>query len=70
MIPSNVLMISPDVLMVSFECTEHLNVLNTPDVLNIPRCTEHTLYRVLINMTKTIESTLDKRKYGFGVLLT
>ena len=23
------------------------DVLNTPDVLNIPRCTEHTLYRVV-----------------------
>ena len=33
--------IPPNVLMVSLRC------LNTPDVLNIPRCTEHTLYRVM-----------------------
>ena len=38
-------MISPDVLMVSLRCTEH-----PPDVLNIPRCTEHTLYRVITGM--------------------
>ena len=38
--PSGVLMISPDVLMVSPD------VPNSPHVLNIPRCTEHTLYRV------------------------
>ena len=24
------------------------DVMNTPDVLNIPRCTEHTLYRVIL----------------------
>ena len=33
----------PDELMVSPRCTEH-----PPDVLNISRCTEHTLYRVII----------------------
>ena len=40
-------MISPDVLMISPD------VLNTPDVLNIPRCTEHTLYRVILVPEKT-----------------
>ena len=55
---------SPDVLMISPTCIViSANVLNTPrfihdippmyswyppDVLNIPRCTEHTLYRVVI----------------------
>ena len=49
-------------IMISLRCTEHPrcthdippmyswyppDVLNTSDVLNIPRCTEHTLYRVL-----------------------
>ena len=31
------------------------DVLNTPDVLNIPRCTEHTLYRVIPFMDKECE---------------
>ena len=38
--PPDVLMIFPDVLMVSHD------VPNSPRVLNIPRCTEYTLYRV------------------------
>ena len=37
----DVLMISPDVLMISPD------VLNTPRCTEIPRCTEHTLYRVV-----------------------
>ena len=38
--PPSVLMISPDVLMVLPD------VPNSPHVLNIPQCTEHTLYRL------------------------
>ena len=36
---------SPDVLMVSLQCTEHpsMYLMNPPDVLNTPRCTEHPL---------------------------
>ena len=74
---ADILMISPDVLMVSLWCTEYRliyswypsdvlehppmyscyppdvlmvspDVMNTPDVLNIPWCTEHILYRVNI----------------------
>ena len=44
----------PDVLMIRCRCTHGIPLytehppdkLNTPDVLNIPRCIEHTLYRV------------------------
>ena len=40
----------PDVLMIFPQCTEHPPMYWTPpDVLNIPRCTEHTLYRVQIS---------------------
>ena len=70
---SNVLMISSTCIMKSPD------VLNTPNVLTIspccthgipqctehPRCTEHTLYRVLTSMTETIQSTLDKEKTWF-----
>ena len=39
----------PNVLMISSRCTEHPSMYWTsPDVLNISRCTEHTLYRVCI----------------------
>ena len=38
----------PNVLMISPLCTEHPPMYWTsPDVLNIPWCTEHTLYRVM-----------------------
>ena len=40
----------PDVLMVSPRCTHGIPPMYSwypPDVLNIPRCTEHTLYRVI-----------------------
>ena len=39
----------PDVLMVSPRCTYGIPLMywTPPDVLNIPRCTEHTLYRVV-----------------------
>ena len=51
--PPDVLMISPDVLMVTPRCTEHPPMYWTsPDVLNIPRCTEHTLYRVVNRFEK------------------
>ena len=39
----------PDVLMVSPRCTHGIPPMYSwypPDVLNIPRCTDHTLYRV------------------------
>ena len=80
--PSMYLWYPPDVLMISPRCTHDIppmysryppnilmvspDVLNTPDVLNILQCTEHTLYRVLISMTETIRSTLDNGKYGCG----
>ena len=32
------------------------DVLNTPDVLNISRCTEHTLYRVIISGPAAIKA--------------
>ena len=39
----------PDVPMISPRCTEHPPMYWTPpDVLNIPRRTEHTLYRVIL----------------------
>ena len=40
----------PDVLMISPRCTHDIPPMyswNPPDVLNTPRCTEHTLYRVV-----------------------
>ena len=53
------------------QCTEHPQC--THDIPRcthgIPRCTEHTLYRVLISMTETIQSTLDNKKYSFGVFI-
>ena len=56
----------PDVLMVSLRSTEHPRCTHdipmmyswyppmywtAPDVLNIPRCTEHTLYRVVLSLS-------------------
>ena len=44
---------SPDVLMISPWCTHGIPPMywTPPDVLNIPRCTEHTLYRVRTPLT-------------------
>ena len=45
--PPNVLMVSPQCIHGTPRCTEDPPMYWTsPDVLNIPRCTEHTLYRV------------------------
>ena len=60
MVSPDVLMVSPDVLMVSPD------VLNTPDVLNIPRCTEHTLYRVI---TPKIGQLQNSTESGFNLPL-
>ena len=59
---------SPDVLMISPpmyswyppRCTHGSPPMywTPPDVLNIPRCTEHTLYRVVLNNLHSTEPTL------------
>ena len=63
---------NPDVLMISLRCTEHLPMyswypphasLYSSDVLNIPWCTEHTLYRV-----RTL--TFSKEKIEFKTDIT
>ena len=43
---------SPGVLMISPQCTHCIPPMywTPPDVLNIPRCTEHTLYRVCLTV--------------------
>ena len=63
---------SPDVLMISPRCTHDIppmyswyppdvlmipsNVRTPPDVLNIPRCTEHTLYRVVNGILQGVDA--------------
>ena len=46
----DVLMVSPTFIMISPRCTEHPPMYSwyPPDVLNTPRRTEHTLYRVVL----------------------
>ena len=95
--PPDVLMVSPDVLNTP-RCTHDIppmyswyppdvlmvspDVLNTPNVLNIPRCTEHTLYRVVpwsanfrdklpfVNSTKTLIFDLTKMLLPKRLVLT
>ena len=49
---------SPNVFMISPRCTHDIPPMYwTPsDVLNIPRCTEHTLYRVLVFVRTSFHS--------------
>ena len=44
------------------------DVLNTPDVLNIPRCTEHTLYRVVVRGRGMYDKLVNLYKMKFIVM--
>ena len=59
----------PDVLMISPRCTHGIPPMywTPPDVLNIPRCTEHTLYRVItyLQMNAKMNSIRKKQVKNF-----